>query len=195
MNVLDKTALLPEPFLRWFASRGWAPRAHQLELLAKARASRCVPLIAPTGAGKTLAGFLPSLVELSAPVRAPNSSRPGASASPAAGTKPPPLHIEHRSPQSALLGGGTPPSPCRRLGRTVRNCARLRSSSLLPLAEAGRNGTRLPRLGARRRTARCHQARDRLAAALGRAFHPPRARLDLPAGPAAKNHAGLCQYA
>src|SRR5712675_1060782 len=42
MNVLDKTALLPEPFLRWFASRGWAPRAHQLELLAKARASRGV---------------------------------------------------------------------------------------------------------------------------------------------------------
>src|SRR5258706_2465828 len=71
MNVLDKTALLPEPFLRWFASRGWAPRAHQLELLAKARAGRSVLLIAPTGAGKTLAGFLPSLVELSAPVPRP----------------------------------------------------------------------------------------------------------------------------
>src|SRR5256885_8134337 len=56
---------LPEPFARWFASRGWAPRAHQLELLAKARAGRSVLLIAPTGAGKTLAGFLPSLVELS----------------------------------------------------------------------------------------------------------------------------------
>jgi len=57
---------LPEPFLRWFAGRGWAPRAHQLELLAKARAGRSVLLIAPTGAGKTLAGFLPTLVELSA---------------------------------------------------------------------------------------------------------------------------------
>jgi len=58
---------LPEPFARWFASRGWAPREHQLELLAKARAGRSVLLIAPTGAGKTLAGFLPSLVELATP--------------------------------------------------------------------------------------------------------------------------------
>jgi ATP-dependent Lhr-like helicase len=63
----DTTSRLPEPFVRWFASRGWAPRAHQIELLAKARAGRSVLLIAPTGAGKTLAGFLPSLVELSAP--------------------------------------------------------------------------------------------------------------------------------
>jgi ATP-dependent Lhr-like helicase len=57
---------LPEVFTRWFASRGWAPRAHQLELLRVARAERSALLIAPTGAGKTLAGFLPSLVELSA---------------------------------------------------------------------------------------------------------------------------------
>ncbi len=56
--------LLPEVFARWFAGRGWAPRAHQLELLAKARAGRSTLLIAPTGGGKTLAGFLPTLVEL-----------------------------------------------------------------------------------------------------------------------------------
>jgi ATP-dependent Lhr-like helicase len=62
---IDAVASLPEPFERWFASRGWSPRAHQLELLGKARAGRSVLLIAPTGAGKTLAGFLPSLVELS----------------------------------------------------------------------------------------------------------------------------------
>ena len=59
---------LPEVFTRWFAARGWAPRAHQLELLRVARAGRSALLIAPTGAGKTLAGFLPSLVELSAEV-------------------------------------------------------------------------------------------------------------------------------
>ena len=64
-DLIDAVAPLPEPFERWFASRGWSPRAHQLELLAKARAGRSVLLIAPTGAGKTLAGFLPSLVELS----------------------------------------------------------------------------------------------------------------------------------
>ena len=64
--MLDKASQLPEVFTRWFASRGWAPRAHQLALLAKAQAGRSVLLIAPTGGGKTLAGFLPSLVELSA---------------------------------------------------------------------------------------------------------------------------------
>jgi ATP-dependent helicase Lhr and Lhr-like helicase len=56
--------VLAEPFGRWFAARGWTPRRHQLDLLAKARAGRSVLLIAPTGAGKTLAGFLPTLVEL-----------------------------------------------------------------------------------------------------------------------------------
>jgi ATP-dependent Lhr-like helicase len=61
----DRTdTLLPAVFRRWFAARGWSPRPHQLELLAKARAGRSALLIAPTGAGKTLAGFLPTLVEI-----------------------------------------------------------------------------------------------------------------------------------
>ncbi|MGH6727857.1 MAG: DEAD/DEAH box helicase, partial [Pseudolabrys sp.] len=64
IELTDPAPLLPEPFARWFAGRGWAPRAHQLELLAKARAGRSVLLVAPTGGGKTLAGFLPTLVEL-----------------------------------------------------------------------------------------------------------------------------------
>jgi ATP-dependent Lhr-like helicase len=55
---------LPAPFQAWFARRGWSPRVHQLALLAEARAGRSTLLIAPTGAGKTLAGFLPSLVDL-----------------------------------------------------------------------------------------------------------------------------------
>src|ERR1700692_1543947 len=56
---------LPEPLLSWFAARGWSPRAHQLAMLDAARAGDSVLLIAPTGGGRTLAGFLPSLVELS----------------------------------------------------------------------------------------------------------------------------------
>jgi ATP-dependent Lhr-like helicase len=57
--------LLPPQFASWFASRGWAPRPFQLALLEAARAREHVLLTAPTGGGKTLAGFLPSLVELS----------------------------------------------------------------------------------------------------------------------------------
>src|SRR5215469_414301 len=64
MDLLEAKRL-PEIFARWFRSRGWTPRAHQVELLAKAQAGRSALLIAPTGGGKTLAGFLPSLVELS----------------------------------------------------------------------------------------------------------------------------------
>src|SRR5205814_10019904 len=62
----ENASLLPDRFRRWFAARGWSPREHQLELLAKSREDRSALLIAPTGAGKTLAGFLPTLVELSA---------------------------------------------------------------------------------------------------------------------------------
>ena len=55
---------LPGRFKDWFKARGWTVRDHQAALLAQARDRRSTLLIAPTGAGKTLAGFLPSLVEL-----------------------------------------------------------------------------------------------------------------------------------
>src|ERR1700755_2381685 len=64
----NEGALLPDRFKKWFAARGWSPREHQLALLQKVREDRSALLIAPTGAGKTLAGFLPTLVELSAPL-------------------------------------------------------------------------------------------------------------------------------
>ena len=57
---------LPQRFLDWFAARGWAPRAHQLRVLDHAQARKSVLLISPTGGGKTLAGFLPSLAEITA---------------------------------------------------------------------------------------------------------------------------------
>ncbi len=56
--------LLPDEFETWFSSRGWIVRPHQRDLLAHAAAGKSTLLIAPTGAGKTLAGFLPSLVSL-----------------------------------------------------------------------------------------------------------------------------------
>lgn len=55
---------LPDRFKNWFRQKGWQPREHQLELLSRAEAGQSTLLIAPTGAGKTLAGFLPALVDL-----------------------------------------------------------------------------------------------------------------------------------
>jgi ATP-dependent helicase Lhr and Lhr-like helicase len=57
-------APLPPRFAQWFAARGWAPHAHQVAMLDAARAGRSALLIAPTGGGKTLSGFLPSLIDL-----------------------------------------------------------------------------------------------------------------------------------
>ena len=55
---------LPPVVADWFQSKGWAPRRHQLEMLQLARAGRSALLVAATGAGKTLAGFLPTVCEL-----------------------------------------------------------------------------------------------------------------------------------
>src|SRR5258708_24292054 len=62
MDVSDD--LLPPAFAAWFASRGWSPHPHQIAMLEAARRGESALLVAPTGGGKTLAGFLPSLVEL-----------------------------------------------------------------------------------------------------------------------------------
>src|SRR6476620_4236830 len=89
-DLFDTTPQLPDIFARWFASRGWQPRAHQLDLLAKAQAGRSVLLVAPTGAGKTLAGFLPTLVDL--------AERPA----PSPALRGPRLHTLYISPLKAL---------------------------------------------------------------------------------------------
>jgi len=55
--------LLPQ-FDGWFRARDWQPRAHQIAFWQAARAGDDALLIAPTGGGKTLAGFMPSLESL-----------------------------------------------------------------------------------------------------------------------------------
>jgi ATP-dependent Lhr-like helicase len=60
---------LPSAFSDWFAARGWQVHPHQEEMLARA-GEPALMLIAPTGGGKTLAGFLPTLAELATEPRA-----------------------------------------------------------------------------------------------------------------------------
>src|SRR5690606_32457118 len=74
----SQTEELPSRFADWFAARGWTPRPHQLDLLSRVRGGASALLIAPTGAGKTLAGFLPSLTDLAArPKRKPGEAYRG----------------------------------------------------------------------------------------------------------------------
>jgi ATP-dependent helicase Lhr and Lhr-like helicase len=71
---------LPEQFAKWFAAQGWTLRPHQRAVL---ETTESVLLIAPTGGGKTLAGFLPTLIDLT------TNPRPG-------------LHTLYVSPLKAL---------------------------------------------------------------------------------------------
>jgi Lhr-like helicase len=102
-------ASLPQPFAGWFASRGWRPRAHQSDLVRRARAGQSTLLIAPTGAGKTLAGFLPSLIEL-APLAEQGPQRPHR------------LHTLYVSPLKALTTdvARNLETPVREMGLSVR---------------------------------------------------------------------------
>lgn len=78
---------IPLEIAAWFDARGWRVRRHQLDMLAKARAGRDALLVADTGAGKTLAGFLPTLCDFA----------------PSAGVAPPDgLHTLYISPLKAL---------------------------------------------------------------------------------------------
>ncbi|AUQ53298.1 ligase-associated DNA damage response DEXH box helicase [Phaeobacter inhibens] len=54
---------LPDVITDWFSTRGWTIHPHQQEMLARADDPATL-LIAPTGGGKTMAGFLPTLADL-----------------------------------------------------------------------------------------------------------------------------------
>lgn len=55
---------LPERVRAWLSARGWRLYSHQQAMIDTARQGAHVLLVAPTGGGKTMAGFLPSLLEL-----------------------------------------------------------------------------------------------------------------------------------
>ena len=80
---------VPPEIEAWFAGRGWRVRSHQTAMLRASDAGRHALLVADTGAGKTLAGFLPTLADF-APSRL-------------AGAEPPEgLHTLYVSPLKAL---------------------------------------------------------------------------------------------
>ena len=54
---------LPPLFENWFSTKGWSIHPHQQKMLDRADAPSLL-LIAPTGGGKTLSGFLPTLIDL-----------------------------------------------------------------------------------------------------------------------------------
>ncbi|WP_170587684.1 ligase-associated DNA damage response DEXH box helicase [Ruegeria arenilitoris] len=54
---------IPARIDAWFAAKGWSVHPHQQAMIDRAQAPATL-LIAPTGGGKTMAGFLPSLIEL-----------------------------------------------------------------------------------------------------------------------------------
>jgi ATP-dependent Lhr-like helicase len=73
---------LPPIIADWFSGRGWLIHPHQQVMIERAGDAALV-LVAPTGGGKTLAGFLPTLVDLA------TNPRPG-------------LHTLYISPLKAL---------------------------------------------------------------------------------------------
>ncbi|WP_108861712.1 ligase-associated DNA damage response DEXH box helicase [Ruegeria sp. Alg231-54] len=73
---------IPTRITDWFDTKGWSIHPHQQEMFDRA-ADPATLLIAPTGGGKTMAGFLPTLTELA------ENDRPG-------------LHTLYVSPLKAL---------------------------------------------------------------------------------------------
>ncbi|KLI64819.1 ligase-associated DNA damage response DEXH box helicase [Aurantiacibacter marinus] len=80
---------VPPEITAWFKGRGWRVRRHQAEMLGTSDAGKHAMLVADTGAGKTLAGFLPTLAAFC-------PSRIGDGAPPAG------LHTLYISPLKAL---------------------------------------------------------------------------------------------
>ena len=56
-------AAIPPEIENWFAARDWRIRRHQRDMFSAARSGKHGMLVADTGAGKTLAGFLPTLAD------------------------------------------------------------------------------------------------------------------------------------
>ena len=74
---------IPSSFRQWFDQQGWKILPHQREMVSRYQQGQSTLLTAPTGTGKTLAGFLGSLIDITE-------------------TKPKGLHTLYISPLKAL---------------------------------------------------------------------------------------------
>ncbi|WP_379552808.1 ligase-associated DNA damage response DEXH box helicase [Qipengyuania sp. DGS5-3] len=81
--------IVPPEIESWFSGRGWRIRRHQTDMLAASDAGKHAMLVADTGAGKTLAGFLPTLAAFT-PTRLGDDAAPDG------------LHTIYVSPLKAL---------------------------------------------------------------------------------------------
>jgi ATP-dependent Lhr-like helicase len=64
LATLSKRATVPDIFKQWFTSKDWKIRAYQQSMIRAFVNNQSSLLIAPTGAGKTLSGFLPCLIDI-----------------------------------------------------------------------------------------------------------------------------------
>jgi ATP-dependent Lhr-like helicase len=74
-NETARGGLEAHPLTVWLRSQGWSWFPHQVDALKSAQAGQDVLLCAPTGAGKTLGGFLPALTDLLAQEKSPKLLR------------------------------------------------------------------------------------------------------------------------
>ena len=60
----SRKSAVPDYVEAWFAGKGWALRDYQRRMVEAFGKRRSTLLVAPTGGGKTLSGFLPSLIDI-----------------------------------------------------------------------------------------------------------------------------------
>lgn len=63
-DLEDFNQLIPNYLYEWFEQKGWVMHCYQQKMFDYFASKQSVLLIAPTGGGKTLASFLPSLIDL-----------------------------------------------------------------------------------------------------------------------------------
>ncbi len=75
MSTSAKRAHIPDVFKQWFANKEWKIRPYQQQMVSAFVNQQSSLLIAPTGAGKTLSGFLPCLIDIHKQLKSGKSNK------------------------------------------------------------------------------------------------------------------------